>query len=100
MITVEWDLGGVNPFLVRLKIIFEDILTVLNYNIKHSSTAEEIQTLLYEVGKKHKFANLMEFFKLVYQVLLGQEKGPRLGSFIKLYGIKETIELINKKMEK
>ena len=107
---IEYALNYYNDFILpnkkylkidsENKIIFEDILTVLNYNIKHSSTAEEIQTLLYEVGKKHKFANLMEFFKLVYQVLLGQEKGPRLGSFIKLYGIKETIELINKKMEK
>ena len=35
------------------------------------------------------------FFKLIYQVLLGQEQGPRLGSFIKLYGINKTVHLID-----
>ena len=72
--------------------IFQDIIDLLKNDISNSNTAEDIQTLLYELGKQHKFYNLMEFFKLVYKVLLGQEKGPRLGSFIKLYGVKETIE--------
>ena len=40
------------------------------------------------------FVNLRDYFKLVYQVLLGQEEGPRLGSFIKLYGIKKTCKLL------
>ena len=75
-----------------------ELPTKLNDDISNSSTAEDIQTLLYEVGKKHKFENLKEFFKLVYQVLLGQEKGPRLGSFIKLYGINETINSIKTKL--
>ena len=65
---------------------------------EETNSAEEIQTLLYEVGKKNKFENLKDFFKLVYQVLLGQEQGPRLGSFIKLYGIKQTIQIIEKKI--
>ena len=49
-----------------------------------------------EVGKKHNFENLKDFFKLIYQVLLGQDQGPRLGSFIKLFGIRETIDYIKK----
>ena len=61
-----------------------------------STSAEEIQTEIYEIGKKHEFANLRDFFKLLYQVILGQEQGPRLGSFIKLYGINKTYELIEK----
>ena len=80
--------------------IFQDIIDLLKNDISNSNTAEDIQTLLYELGKQHKFDNLMEFFKLVYKVLLGQEKGPRLGSFIKLYGVKETIDLIQKILEK
>ena len=80
--------------------IFQDIIDLLKNDISNTSNAEDIQTLLYEIGKKHRFDNLMEFFKLVYQVLLGQEKGPRLGSFIKLYGVKETINLIQKILEK
>ena len=80
------------------KIIFQDMLNVLKSQITESDTAEEIQTLLYEVGKKHQFDNLKDFFKLVYQVLLGQEQGPRLGSFIKLYGVQETIKIIEEKV--
>ena len=71
---------------------------VLKVKVSENSSSEEIQTLLYEVGKNHQFENLKDFFKLVYQVLLGQEQGPRLGSFIKLYGIEETIEVIDLKI--
>ena len=78
------------------KNVFVDIINVLENDISSESTAEDIQTLLYEVGKKHNFENLKDFFKLVYQVLLGQDKGPRLGSFIKLFGIRETIDYIKK----
>ena len=80
------------------KIVFQDMLNVLKSQITESDTAEEIQTLLYEVGKKHQFDNLKDFFKLVYRVLLGQEQGPRLGSFIKLYGVQETIKIIEEKV--
>ena len=57
-------------------------------------SSAEIQTQIYEIGKKHNFVNLRDYFRLVYQVLLGQEEGPRLGSFIKLYGIKKTCKLL------
>jgi len=81
------------------KIIFEDIINLLTKDISNENTAEEIQTFLYEIGKKHQFENLKEFFKLVYNVLFGQDKGPRLGSFIKLYGIQETINAIKSKLD-
>ena len=55
--------------------------------------------MIYDIGKNHEFENLKEFFKLVYQVLLGQEQGPRLGSFIKLYGVDETIKRIDQKLK-
>ena len=64
-------------------------------NIDKKSTSEEIQTEIYEIGKKHNFLNLRDFFKLVYQVLLGQNQGPRLGSFIKVFGIDKTCDLLN-----
>ena len=82
------------------KIIFEDIIQILEKEVRKDHSSEDIQTMLYEVGKKHKFENLKDFFKLVYQVLLGQEQGPRLGSFIKLYGVKETIDSIKKVLAK
>ena len=81
------------------KAVFKNIRDVLKNKINENTSAEEIQTLLYEVGKKNEFQNLKEFFKLVYQVLLGQEQGPRLGSFIKLYGVDETIKIIDQKLK-
>ena len=81
------------------KAVFKNIRDVLKNKINENTSAEEIQTLLYEVGKKNEFQDLKEFFKLVYQVLLGQEQGPRLGSFIKLYGVDETIKIIDKKLK-
>jgi lysyl-tRNA synthetase class 1 len=39
---------------------------------------------------------LREWFKMIYEVLFGDEQGPRMGSFISFYGIKETVNLINK----
>ncbi len=80
------------------KGIFIDIKNILTDKIDGNTSSEEIQTMLYEVGKNYKFENLKDYFKLVYQVLLGQEQGPRLGSFIKLYGVKETIKIIDQKL--
>ena len=56
--------------------------------------AETIQTEVYEVGKRHEFENLRDWFKALYEVLLGQSQGPRFGSFAALYGKDETIALI------
>ncbi len=55
---------------------------------------ESIQTEVFEVGKRHKYENLRDWFKTLYQVLLGQDEGPRMGSFIELYGVNETVDLI------
>jgi lysyl-tRNA synthetase class 1 len=51
---------------------------------------EEIQALVYEVGKAHEFEPLRAWFAALYEVLLGQTQGPRFGSFVELYGIAET----------
>ena len=56
--------------------------------------AEDIQTVVYEVGKRHSFPELRAWFGCLYQVLLGQDEGPRLGQFVALYGIAETVALI------
>lgn len=66
----------------------------------HSSvdvSAEEIQNQIYVIGKDSGYKNLRDFFKELYGILLGQTEGPRLGSFIKLFGINETIRLIDSK---
>jgi lysyl-tRNA synthetase class 1 len=57
---------------------------------------DEIQDRVYEVGKRHAFPELKAWFAALYEVLIGQATGPRMGSFIALYGIGETIALIDK----
>ena len=67
---------------------------------KVENTPEAIQKEVFEVGKQHNYTNLREWFKALYQILLGQDEGPRMGSFIALYGIDETIHLINDALKK
>jgi len=59
------------------------------------ATPEAIQTEVFTVGKNHGFENLRDWFKALYEILLGQEQGPRMGSFIALYGHAETCRLID-----
>ncbi len=58
--------------------------------------AEWLQTLLYDIGKRHPFPELRAWFACLYQVLLGQQEGPRFGGFIALYGVRETAALIGR----
>jgi lysyl-tRNA synthetase, class I len=59
--------------------------------------AETIQTEIYEVGKRHPcFVSLRDWFRALYQILLGQDEGPRLGTFFALYGLSESIVLIRR----
>lgn len=60
---------------------------------------ETIQTEVYEVGKRHAYEPLREWFKALYQILLGQDQGPRIGSFFALYGRDETVALIDKALK-
>ncbi|MBN2751649.1 MAG: lysine--tRNA ligase [Rhodospirillaceae bacterium] len=62
-----------------------------------NASAETLQTIVYEVGKAHPcFADLKAWFKAQYQILLGQDTGPRMGSFFALYGLTESIALLDK----
>jgi lysyl-tRNA synthetase, class I len=58
------------------------------------NSAETIQNAVFEVGKRHPFPDLRTWFSCLYQVLLGQKEGPRFGGFVALYGVQETIALI------
>ena len=61
-------------------------------------SAEAIQAAVYAAGKDHGH-KLPEWFKALYQLLLGQERGPRLGTFFELYGIKDSLKLIDEQLE-
>lgn len=56
------------------------------------------QTVVFEVGKRHPYPELRSWFGTLYEVLLGQQEGPRFGSFIAVYGLKETLSLIKEKL--
>lgn len=58
------------------------------------ASAEDIQNEVYEIGKTGKFASLRDWFKALYETLLGSVQGPRMGSFIALYGVENTRSLI------
>jgi lysyl-tRNA synthetase class 1 len=63
------------------------------------ASAEDIQTIVYEIGKARfgdlgGFAELRDWFKALYETLLGSSQGPRMGSFIALYGVDNSRKLI------
>jgi lysyl-tRNA synthetase class 1 len=58
------------------------------------AAAEDIQNIVYEIGKTGGFENLRDWFKALYETLLGSSAGPRMGSFIALYGIENSRKLI------
>jgi lysyl-tRNA synthetase class 1 len=73
------------------------------------ASAEQIQEVVYEVGRREPFLDrsgkiktrdgkpgvALDWFNMLYQVLLGQEKGPRFGSFVAVYGVQNTIDMID-----
>ena len=65
--------------------------------VADGAKSDDLQNLVYEAGKANGFAeNLRDWFKGIYEVLLGSSQGPRFGGFIELYGVKETRDLIAK----
>lgn len=77
------------------KTCLEDLKARLEA-LSADSPAEDIQSVIFEVGKSHGYENLREWFAFLYEVLLGQTQGPRFGSFVAIYGIPETIDLIGR----
>jgi lysyl-tRNA synthetase class 1 len=73
------------------------------------ATAEHIQDVVYEIGRREPFLDKtgkiktkdgkpgvsLDWFNMLYQVLLGQEKGPRFGSFVAVYGLQNTVDMID-----
>ncbi len=57
--------------------------------------ADALQTMVFAVGKEHGFDPLRDWFRALYEVLLGASEGPRFGGFIALYGVNETLALLD-----
>src|ERR1700719_4393088 len=76
-------------------------------NLAADSTAENIQNVVYEIGRREPFLDAvkkgkdgrpgvsLDWFNMLYQVLLGQEKGPRFGSFVAVYGLANAVAMID-----
>jgi lysyl-tRNA synthetase class 1 len=64
--------------------------------LEPNAPADVLQTMVYEIGKREEFgfASLRDWFQALYRTLLGSDQGPRMGSFIALYGIANTRRLI------
>ncbi len=61
---------------------------------------EDIQTIIYSIGKEYGYKeNLRDWFKLIYQVIFGDDDGPRMGFFISFFGVNETKQLITNKIK-
>jgi lysyl-tRNA synthetase class 1 len=73
-----------------------------------NATPQQIQDVVYEIGRREPFLDKtgkkgkdgkpgvsLDWFNMLYQVLLGQEKGPRFGSFVAVYGLKNTVDMID-----
>ena len=73
----------------------QDLVTKLK-DLEPGAEASDIQNIVFQVGKDHEFENLRGWFQALYETLLGQSQGPRMGSFISLYGVDETIALIER----
>ena len=75
-----------------------ELIEILSTLDKETSS-DEIQSIIFSIGKKLEYQNLRDWFKGLYETVLGQSEGPRMGSFIKLYGRETTKKLLEKVLE-
>ena len=81
------------------KLALEALVKILD-KCNDQMTPEDIQTLIYSSGKENGYSdNLRDWFKLIYEVVFGDENGPRMGFFISFFGVKETKDLILNKIK-
>ena len=81
------------------KLALEALVKTLD-KCNDKMSPEDIQTLIYSTGKENGYSdNLRDWFKLIYEVVFGDENGPRMGFFISFFGVKETKDLIINKIK-
>src|SRR5438477_9722514 len=88
------------------RVALQDLRDALS-QLPQNSSAEEIQNVVYEIGRREPFLDpvkkgkdgrpgvTLDWFNMLYQVLLGQEKGPRFGSFVAVYGVQNAVNMID-----
>ena len=63
------------------------------------ATATALQNIVYAIGNEGGFEQLRDWFKALYETLLGSSAGPRMGSFIALYGVEPSRALIREALD-
>jgi lysyl-tRNA synthetase class 1 len=80
----------------RERAAFADLAARLRALPPDTNDAETVQNEVYAAGKAAGFEPLRTWFGALYEVLLGQTQGPRFGSFAVIFGLPETIALIER----
>ena len=112
--TIEEGVDGIKIYASRpavsesvIRAVVEEAHRAKRPVFVHCNTAEDIQNVVYEIGRHEPFLDhkksgkdgrpgvSLDWFNMLYQVLLGQEKGPRFGSFVAVYGLKNTVDMID-----
>src|SRR4030081_2962777 len=87
------------------RVALQDLRDALS-QLPSNASAEDIQNVVYEIGRREPFLDTkkakegkpgvsLDWFNMLYQVLLGQEKGPRFGSFVAVYGLPNAVTMID-----
>ena len=80
------------------KLALNELIKILD-QCNDEMSPEDIQTKIYTTGKENGYKdNLRDWFRLIYEVVFGEENGPRMGFFISFFGVKETKQLIEEKI--
>ena len=95
----------IKPTLLARQITSQELPAIkdLRDSLLNSTADEKIITnLLYDIGNRWQsiFPSLNDWFGAIYQILLGQKQGPRLGKFFMLYGVNNIIEILNNAIDK
>lgn len=104
---VNYNRDFVAPTLAKRAPVGGEVLALTELDAQlaaapEGADAEALQTMVYEIGKREEFGfeSLRDWFRALYETLLGSEQGPRMGSFIALYGIEPTRKLIAEALER
>ena len=63
------------------------------------ANGDDIQSAIYQTGKDAGYENLRDWFSCLYETMLGQSQGPRMGGFFRLYGKSNTLQLCDDVMQ-
>lgn len=93
LIEEDYNFNDAMTFTRQVSECLDKFVDTLN-NVSDTQTEEEIMSEVYEAGKLHFADNLRLWFRILYQVLMKEENGPRLGQFIRVFGVDMTLDRV------